>query len=530
TNTDIFFGIILIIALLEAARRATGWVMVLIAGVFLLYAFLGPYIPGILGHKGYALRRIVSQMYLSTEGIFGVPLGVSADYIFLFIFLTSMLERLGMGAFLLDLAMAIMGRFAGGPAKVAVVASGFMGSISGSAVANVVGTGSFTIPLMKRNGYTSHFAGAVEACASSGGQFMPPIMGAAAFIIAEFLAIPYISVVGAAVIPALLYYSTVLFGVHFEACRSGLRGLPKEELPSAIAVLKKGGHFLIPLGVLVFLLVVVQNSPIRAGFWAIMSMFVVSFFRRETWLTWEKFRDGCVASARNAVGVALACATAGIVVGTINLTGVGLKLSAFISILAGGNVWLAMILTGTVVIFLGMGLPTTAAYIVAGTMAAPALVELGLLPLGAHLFVFYFAIISAITPPVALAAYAAAGIAQSNPMRIALTSCRLGLAAFIIPFLFAQSPALLAQAAWLDVLLTTFSAFIGTAALAAGTIGFLFNNVSAIQRLLLVAGSLTMLHVSLVTDVVGLSLITVAVLLNLKSGKPGFAPTNETVQ
>lgn len=529
TTTDIFFGVLMLITLLEAARRATGWVMVIIAGAFLLYAFLGPYVPGILGHKGYTLKRIVSQMYLSTEGVYGVPLGVSADYIFLFIFLTSMLERLGMGAFLLNLAMALMGRFAGGPAKVAVVASGFMGSISGSAVANVVGTGSFTIPLMKRNGYQAHFAGAVEACASSGGQLMPPIMGAAAFIIAEFLNIPYIAVVGAAIIPALLFYSTVLFGVHFEACRLGLRGLPKSELPSARAVLKEGWHYLIPLILLVYFLAVVQYSPIRAGFYAIVSMFVVSFFRRETWLTWEKFRDGCVSSARNAVGVALACATAGIVVGTINLTGVGLKLSAFIAILSGGSVWLAMILTGVVVIFLGMGLPTTAAYIVAGTMAAPALVNLGLLPLGAHLFVFYFAIISAITPPVALAAYAAAGIAQASPIRIGFTACRLGLAAFIIPFLFALAPALLAQAPWYEVIYSTATAFIGTGALAAGTTGFFVNHANTFQRVLLISGSLTMLHVGVVTDLIGMVLIGVALVANLRGGKANFVPGREAL-
>lgn len=519
TNVDIFFGLILIFVLLEATRRATGWVIVLIAGIFLAYTLLGGYIPGILGHKGYTVKRIVSQMYLSTEGIYGVPLGVSSDYIFLFIFLTSMLERLGMGEFMLKLAMAMMGRFSGGPAKVAVLASGLMGSISGSAVANVVGTGSFTIPLMKRNGYQSHFAGAVEACASSGGQLMPPVMGAAAFIIAEFLHIPYISVVGAALIPAFLYYSAVLFGVHFEANRLGLHGLPKEDLPKVGEVMKEGGHFLIPLGILVFFLAVLQYSPIRAGFYAIISMFIISYFRRDTWLTWEKLREGCEASARNAIGVALACATAGIVVGTINLTGVGLKLSAFIAILSAGNVWLAMLLTGLVVIFLGMGLPTTAAYIVAGTMAAPALVDLGLLPIGAHLFVFYFAIISAITPPVALAAYAAAGIAQASPMRIAITACKLGLAAFIIPFLFAQAPTLLGQGVWYQVVLTTATAFIGTVALAAGTIGFLMYKASNLQRVLLIGGSLTLLHVSLITDVVGLCLIGVALMLNLTKGR-----------
>ncbi|MCL6448552.1 MAG: TRAP transporter permease [Armatimonadetes bacterium] len=526
STLDLVFGGIMILLILEATRRATGWVLVIIAGTFLIYNFLGPYIPGMLGHKGYSLSRVISQMYLTTEGIFGVPLGVSANYIFLFIFLTSMLEKLGMGDFLLKLAMALMGRFSGGPAKTAVLASGLMGTISGSAVANVVGTGTFTIPLMIRNGYKPFFAGAVEACASSGGQLMPPIMGAAAFIIAEFLAIPYISVVAAALIPAFLYYLGVLFSVHFEARRLGLTGLPRAQLPNLRQVLREGGHFLIPLGVLVYFLIL-QYTPIRAGFYAILAMFVVSFFRRETWLNWRRFQEGAVAAARNTIAVALACAAAGLVIGSINLTGVGLKISAIIISLAGGTLWLALLLTALVALIMGMGLPTTAAYIVTGTMAAPALAKMGILPLAAHLFVFYFAIISAITPPVALAAYAAAGIARDNPMTIGFAALRIGVAAFIVPFIFAYHPALLARGETLDIIWTTASAAIGVLALAASAIGYLARPANRLQRIILLAGSLLCIHPGLFTDLIGIILIGLGLALNLLRGEKAPAGTRE---
>ncbi|WP_027355497.1 TRAP transporter permease [Desulfofundulus thermocisternus] len=518
-TSDIVFGIIMIGLILEATRRATGWVLVIIAGTFLLYNFIGPYIPGLLGHKGYSVSRVVSQMYLTTEGIFGVPLGVSASYIFLFIFLTSMLEKLGMGDFLLKLAMALMGRFAGGPAKTAVLASGFMGSISGSAVANVVGTGTFTIPLMKRNGYQPHFAGAVEACASSGGQLMPPIMGAAAFIIAEFLGIPYINVVVAAIIPALLYYLCVLFGVHFEACRLGLTGLPREQLPNAWKVLREGGHFLIPLVVLVYFLAVLQYTPIRSGFYAIIAMFIVSFFNKETRINWSRFKEGAVAAAQNTCTVALACAAAGLVIGSINITGAGLKISSFIVALSAGTLWLALLMTAVVALIMGMGLPTTAAYIVTGTMAAPALIKLGVLPLAAHLFVFYFAIISAITPPVALAAYAAAGIAKDDPMRIGFTACKIGLAAFIVPFMFAYEPTLIAEGDFWHIAWAVLTAVIGVMALAGSTIGFVVRAASVPERAMLLAGSLMTLYPGIYTDIIGLILIALALGANIIKGK-----------
>lgn len=519
TTTDIVFGVIMILLILEASRRATGWVLVIIAGVLLLYNFLGPWVPGILGHKGYSLSRVVSQMYLTTEGIFGIPLGVSASYIYLFVFLTSMLEKIGMGDFLLELAMAVMGRYVGGPAKAAVVASGLMGTLSGSAVANVVGTGTFTIPLMKRNGYQAHFAGAVEACASSGGQLMPPIMGAAAFIIAEFLGITYISVVIAALIPALLYYLGVLCGVHFEACRLGLRGLPKEQLPRTWQVLKKGGHFLIPIFVLIYFLGVLQYTPIRSGFYAIITAVAVSFFQKETRLNWERLKEAVLAAAQNTITVALACAAAGLVIGSINLTGMGLKLSAFIIGISGGHVWLALILTAVIALIMGMGLPTTAAYIVVGTMAAPALVKMGLLPLAAHLFVFYFAILSAITPPVALAAYAAAGIAKDDPMKIGFTAVKLTLGAFIVPFLFALSPTLIAKGDFVSIAWSTFTALIGIIALAGGSIGFVLRATTIWERALLIVGAFLMLKVGLTTDLIGLGLIAAALMVQIGRGK-----------
>ena len=528
STADLVCGGIMILLILEATRRATGWVLVGIAVVFLLYNFIGPYIPGLLGHKGYSLGRVISQMYLTTEGIFGVPLGVSASYIFLFIFLTSMLERLGMGQFLLQLAMALMGRFTGGPAKVAVMASGFMGSINGSAEANVVGTGTFTIPLMRNNGYRPHFAGAVESCASAGGQLMPPIMGAAAFIIAEFLGISYINVVVAAIIPAALYYLCVLFGVHFEASRLGLTGMPREELPSARAVLKKGWFFLIPIGVLIFFLAVLQYTPIRSGFYAIISMFLVSLLSKDSRISWERFKEGAVVAARNTVTVALACAAAGLVIGSINLTGAGLKISAAIVAASSGVLWLALFLTALVALLMGMGLPTTAAYIVTGTMAAPALIDLGVLPLAAHLFVFYFAIISAITPPVALAAYAAAGIAKDDPMKIGLTACRLGLAAFIVPFFFAIEPALIGQGDGMHIAWACTTALIGVMALAGGNIGYLITRAAWWERFLLIGGALLALHPQFHTDIAGLAMIAMALAANLIKGrKTGTAVSPE---
>jgi len=515
TTPDLIFGGIMIVVVLEATRRATGWVLVGIALVFLVYTMVGPWLPGLLAHKGYSVQRIISQMYLTTEGIFGIPLGVSANYIFLFIFLTTMLEELGMGKFLLDLAMSVMGRFTGGPAKTAVLGSGLMGSLTGSAVANVVGTGAFTIPLMKSSGYRSHFAGAVEACASAGGQLMPPIMGAAAFIIAEFLGIPYIHVVIAAIIPALLYYLCILFSVHYEASRLGLKGLPRKELPSLKQVLKTGGHFLLPLFALIYFLGVVQYSPIRSAFYAIICMFVISFVKWQSRINWARFKEGSVAASKRTITVAMACATAGLVIGCINLSGLGLKISSLIISASGGVLWIALILTAVMAIILGMGLPATAAYIVAGTMAAPALVKMGLYPLSAHLFVFYFAIISAITPPIALAAYGASAIAEADPLKIAVTACKIGIAAFIIPFMFAYDPLLVAHGKLINILWASTTAIIGIASLAGGAIGYVWRPAKFYERILFIGGSLMLLYTSVYSDFVGILIIAFALTIHV---------------
>ncbi|MBC7345841.1 MAG: TRAP transporter permease [Clostridia bacterium] len=531
TTADVVFGVIMILLVLEATRRGTGPALTIIAAIFLLYNFFGPWLPGLLGHKGYSLARVVSQMYLTTEGIFGLPLGVSASYIFLFVFLTTMLEKSGMGKFLIDLAMALMGRYTGGPAKTAVLASGLMGTISGSAVANVAGTGTFTIPLMKANGYKPHFAGAVEACASSGGQLMPPVMGAAAFIIAEFLGIPYLKVCLAAAIPAVLYYLGIMMGVHFEACRLGLRGLPRERLPQVKAVLKEGGQLLIPLAVLVYFLTL-QYTPTRSAFYAIIALVIVSFFKRSTWLTWPRLKEGILDAARNTITVALACAAAGLVIGSFNVTGLGMKLSAFIVEVSGGHLLLALVLTSVVSILMGMGMPTTASYIVVGTMAAPALVKMGLLPLAAHLFVFYFAIISAITPPVALAAYAAAGIAKDEPMRIGFTACRLAMGAFIVPFMYAYSPTLIAVGSIPHILWNSFTAGVGVTSLAAAMIGYIRKPASVVERLLFLVGALLLIHPGMITDTTGFILIAIALTVQFGKGRkvPVGAPGRRSVE
>lgn len=531
TTADVVFGVIMVLLVLEATRRGTGPALTIIAAIFLLYNFFGPWLPGLLGHKGYSLARVVSQMYLTTEGIFGLPLGVSASYIFLFVFLTTMLEKSGMGKFLIDLAMALMGRYTGGPAKTAVLASGLMATISGSAVANVAGTGTFTIPLMKANGYKPHFAGAVEACASSGGQLMPPVMGAAAFIIAEFLGIPYLKVCLAAAIPAVLYYLGIMMGVHFEACRLGLRGLPRERLPQVKAVLKEGGQLLIPLAVLVYFLTL-QYTPTRSAFYAIIALVIVSFFKRSTWLTWPRLKEGILDAARNTITVALACAAAGLVIGSFNVTGLGMKLSAFIVEVSGGHLLLALVLTSVVSILMGMGMPTTASYIVVGTMAAPALVKMGLLPLAAHLFVFYFAIISAITPPVALAAYAAAGIAKDEPMRIGFTACRLAMGAFIVPFMYAYSPTLIAVGSIPHILWNSFTAGVGVTSLAAAMIGYIRKPASVVERLLFLVGALLLIHPGMITDTTGFILIAIALTVQFGKGRkvPVGAPGRRSVE
>lgn len=518
-TVDVIMGWIIILLVLEQARRSTGNVLAVIAGLALLYPMVGQFIPGLLGHRGYGLDRVASQMALSLEGIFSEPLGVSAEYVVLFIFLSSVLSQCGMGEYLLKLALSMTGRFTGGPAKTAVVASSLFGTISGSAVANVVGTGTFTIPMMIKQGFPPHLAGAVEATASTGGQIMPPIMGAAAFIMAQVLGMPYVAIMGAALIPAILYYVSIFMGIHFNALKLNMRGLDPGEVPPFRKTLLEGLHFLIPLVLLVVLLVGVRYTVMKSVFWAIVATFVVTFPNREHRINWTKFKKACADAARNVITVAGACAAAGIVVGSISLTGIGFKMFSLIMGLTGGMLFLALIFTMIASTIMGMGVPTTAAYIIVAVTAAPALVEFGISPLGAHMFVFYFAVLSAITPPVALAAFAASGIAGESPMKIGWTAVGLTLSAYIVPFAFIYNPALLGSASTLQVAEVVATAIIGVTAFAASLAGYLLAPLGPVQRLLLLAGGFLVIVPEIITDIIGLVLVCTGVVLNLLAKK-----------
>jgi TRAP transporter 4TM/12TM fusion protein len=504
SSLDLFFGGMAILLVLEATRRAIGPELPIVVIVFLLYAYFGPYMPGYFAHRGYSLERIIEHLYMQTEGIYGIPLGVSSSFVFLFILFGSVLNKTGMGKFFIDLSMALAGHTTGGPAKVAVIASGFMGSVSGSSVANVVTTGSFTIPLMKSIGYKKDFAGAVEAAASTGGQIMPPVMGAAAFIMSEFLEIPYIKIAAAAAIPAVIYYVAVMIMVHLEACKYNLRGLPKDKLPKAKEVLKEKGHLIIPLIGLVYLLIK-GYTALFAAFWAIVMTLAVSMIKKETRLDLKNFLGAFEDGAKGALGVAAACACAGMVVGVVTLTGFGLKIASGIVSLGHGNVLLTLFFTMIASIILGMGLPTTAKYIILAIMAAPALKQLGVHPLAAHMFILYFGVIADLTPPVAVAAYAGAGIAGGNTMRTGFNAVKLAIAGFIIPFIFALNPALMGieGSFFLTIRLVVTSLF-GVLALGASTSGFLLVKTQLYERILLFVIAILLISTDILTDVFGI--------------------------
>jgi TRAP transporter 4TM/12TM fusion protein len=500
TPLDLVAGAVALVLVLELARRATGWGLVTVAVLALVYAWAGPWLPGILAHRGYSPRRLIEHLYLSAEGVWGIPLGVSADFVYLFVLFGSLLEASGGGALLIGLASRVASRLRGAPAMTATVASALMGSLSGSAVANVVTTGTFTIPLMKRAGFKPHFAAAIEAAASTGGQIMPPIMGAGAFILATWTGIPYARVALAAVVPAVLYYIALLAAIHFRANRMQL---PRGEALTGEPVLQKI-HLLLPLVAIVALLAA-GRSPMRAAFWAVVSAIAVSWLRRSTRLSWRAARDGIVAGAASTVQVAAACASAGIVVGVASLTGIGLRMSELIVVLSGGHLLPALLLTALGSIVLGMGLPTTAAYVVLAALGAPALVQLGVPLLAAHLFIFYFGCISNVTPPVALAAYAAGGIAGAPPARTAMTAMMLAVAGFIVPFMFVYGPPLLLIGSAPQIASAVTTALVGVIGLAAATIGFARRPLRAWERLAMATAACLLIFPGLVTDVLGLA-------------------------
>lgn len=539
---DLIFGGLTIALVLEATRRIVGLPIALVAFLFLLYAKFGAYIPGMLGHRGFSTSRIVSHMYMTTEGIFGMPLGVSASFVFLFILFGAFLHSTGLGKFFIDLALAAAGRYVGGPAKVAVLASGFFGTISGSSVANTVSTGTFTIPLMKSVGYRGAFAGAVEAASSTGGQIMPPIMGAAAFIMAQFLGVGYLEIAKAALIPALLYYLAVGFMVHMEAKRLGLKGIPKERLPRTWNVLREGGYLLIPIFVLVYLLIQ-GYTPLKSAYYCIVTTVVISAVA-SNWKSWRGagYNNERVSSAlwecnvgiskdilqamengaRLALGVAAACACTGLVIGVVTLTGMGLKLANTIVALSGGSFMLTLIFTMFASIILGMGLPTTAKYIVLATIAAPAIQTFGVPAMAAHLFIMYFGILADLTPPVALAAYAAAGIARADPNTTGFLAVKIAAAGFLIPFIFCYNPGLLMIGATpLEIIFYVVTAAIGIISLSFANVGYWMRPLYVWERLPLIGAAIALIFPGLYTDIAGLSIMLVVYLLQKKM--PGTA-------
>ncbi|MFZ5647591.1 MAG: TRAP transporter permease [Bacillota bacterium] len=507
---DLVIGTLGVLLVLEAARRVVGWPIVIVASIFLVYAFTGPVIPGNLAHQGVDLEHLVGHLFFTTEGIFGIPLGVSSTFIFLFILFGAYLEKTGLGAFFIDLAKAVAGWASGGPAKVAVLSSGLMGTVSGSSVANVAGTGSFTIPMMKKLGYKPEFAGAVEAAASTGGQLMPPIMGAAAFLMAEFIGVPYIVVVKAAVIPALLYFTGIWIGVHLEAKKQGLRGIPLSELPKIGRLVLDKGHLAIPLVAVVYLLVS-GYTPMKAALWAIFLTIGASLLRRSTRISAGDVVDGLERGARGALGVIIACATAGIIIGVVTKTGVGLKLASVLIDLARGYLLPTLFFTMITSILLGMGVPTTANYVITSTITAPAVIQMGVPIMAAHMFAFYFGIIADVTPPVALAAFAGSGIARGNPLMTGVNASKLAIAAFIVPYIFVLSPSLLMiNATATGVLVMLITSVTGMIGIGAAVSGYLITRTVWFERIIFFAGGILLIDPNMVTDLAGLGLLAVA--------------------
>jgi TRAP transporter 4TM/12TM fusion protein len=471
-----------VLLVLEATRRLVGWVMVILAAVFILYAKFAYLFPGLLEGKGSSWERIAIYLYLDTNSLLGLPLSVTAGMVVAFILFGQVLYAVGGDKFLTDAAMAMMGRYRGGPAKVSVVGSCLFGTVSGSAVSNVVVDGPITIPLMKRTGYAPHVASAIEAVASTGGQIMPPVMGVAAFLIAEFLAIPYSEVALAAVIPALLYYLAVFVQVDLEAAKHGLRGLPGEQLPRLVSVLRGDWTFLIPFAILLYTLMWASWEAGRAGMAAVIATVIVGFVQRGDRLTPARIGRACVDAGRVLLDIVAITAIAGFVIGMLQLSGLGFKFSVLLVNLAGGSALALLFLTGAVCIVLGMGMPTAIVYVMLAVLVGPALVQLGVSPLGAHLFLFYFGMLSMITPPVCLATYAAASIGGADFMKTGWAGMRLGVVAYVVPFVFVYHPALLMQGAVVDIALAAATAAIGVVLVGVGCAGYLFRPLAWWQR------------------------------------------------
>jgi TRAP transporter 4TM/12TM fusion protein len=518
---DIFMGVMGIVILAELCRRVVGLPILVVAAGFIAYAFI----------DGYSLRRVIHQLFYTTDGVIGTPIGVCSTFIVLFIFLASFLEKSGIAGFFIDLANSVAGFTAGGPAKVAVIASALEGMVSGSSVANTVGSGSVTILMMKKTGYRPEFAAAVEAAASTGGQIMPPIMGAAAFLMAELTGVPYPVIAVTAILPAILYFAGIFFMVHFEAKKLGLAGLPRESLPHFGRLIVTRGYLFLPIVALIALMGF-GYTPARAACFAILVAFVVSFFKKKTRFSRAGLVDAITSGSRNTIGVAIACAIAGTIVGIVSLTGIGQLLVSRLSVIVnnpflvstGTNLFVALFLTMLTCLVLGMGIPTTANYVIMATITAPMVIRAGAeigfaVPvLAAHMFVFYFGVLADITPPVALAAYAGAAIAKSNPIKTGVTATRLAIAAFIIPYIFVFNPAMLfIDTTPLKVVQIICTSCIGMFSLAVGIEGYMLRRLAVPWRLIAIAAGLLLIDPGLLTDIIGIALIAAVTLTQFAS-------------
>ncbi len=501
----------------EATRRVAGLPLVMVSGCFLAYGMLGQHLPGILRHEGVSYKMLCEQLYLVTEGLYGIPLAVSSTMIFAFVMFGCFLQNAGLGQVFLDLACVATRRSKGGPAKVSIFASALFGSISGSAVANVYSTGTFTIPLMKRVGYSPSFAGAVEAVSSTGGQLMPPVMGATAFVMADVTGAGYMAVATAALLPSILYYFSLLLMIHFEAVKKDIGVMPADQIPEARSVYRRLYHVL-PILILIWFLLS-GRSVISSAYLGTLSVLIVSSFSKSTRFDWRKLLKTLEGSSRNALMISTCSACAGIIVAMVSITGIGYKFISLITDLGSFNILLLLVLLMFTCFVLGMGVPATPAYIIVATLGAPALMKLGIPTLAAHLFVLYYAILSEITPPVCLSAYAGASIAKASAMVTGMTAFRLGIVAYIIPFMFVFQPSLLLMGDTLTVLQSIITAVVGVIALAGGMQGYFVTACRPAERTLLILAGLTLLYPGLATDFLGLGLIAAVALFELPRRK-----------
>ena len=563
-TAQIIVGVLGILLLMEACRRVVGMPILIIVTGFLAYTIFGRFIAGTFGHRGYSIRQLITHMYYTLDGVFGTPIGVSATFICLFILFGAFLDQTGVGKFFIDLANAIAGKRIGGPAKVAVISSAFFGTVSGSSVANTVGTGSFTIPAMKKIGYRPEFAGAVEAAASTGGQIMPPVMGAAAFLMSESTGFPYSRIIISAIIPAILYFTGILISVHHEARKSGLRGMDEADIPKIGPLMRERGHLLVPLAFMIYMLMS-KSTPAYSALAAILSSlmvysvqwwalipvalmivckifftslhftqyamiaigvwFLICLIRRKFGFHPLEILEALKKGARGVLAVAIACGMAGMIVGTVTLTGLGLKFATGLSYLAGGNIYLLLFFTMLSSLVLGMGVPTTANYLITSTICAPAMISVLVMLngfdapttaiiMGAHLFVFYFGIIADITPPVALAAMAGSAIAKADPFVTGVTATRIAIGAFIVPYIFVLNPAMLMiDTHFLFIIQSLFTALLGMYSLSGGLAGFVQDKCKWYERLLLIASGLGMIYPETISDIAGIAVLALVIIL-----------------